>query len=83
MVAGLLVDEIAKVCPELKPYVRHYDYIVSAKGFGNYLTLQEAVDAVPAGKSATISILDGEWKKPAIPANKRIRLVKYSGVKIK
>ena len=83
VVAGLLVDEIAKVCPELKPYVRHYDYIVSAKGFGNYLTLQEAVDAVPAGKAATISILDGEWKKPAIPANKRIRLVKYSGVKIR
>lgn len=81
-VASLLVDAMAKACPALKPFVRHYDYIVSAKGFGNYLTLQDAVDAVPAGKTATICIIDGEWKRPVIKG-KKINIVKYSTVKIK
>lgn len=82
VVAGLLVDEIAKVCPALKPYVRHYDYIVSAKGFGNYLSLQEAIDAVPAGQAAKIVVLDGEWAKPKISANKRIQIIKWTTAKI-
>lgn len=82
IVADLLVDEIARVCPELKPYVRHYDYVVSATGFGNYMSLQDAVDAVPDGKAATISVIDGEFAKPAIPSTKKINIVKYSSVKI-
>ncbi len=80
VVAGLLVDAMASVCPELKPFVRHYDYIVSALGKGNYLTLQEAVDAAPSG--ATISIIDGTFPKPNLKG-KRLKLVKYSTVKIK
>lgn len=83
VVAGLLVDAMAEACPELKPYVRHYDYIVSSKGFGNYFSIQEAVDAVPSGSEATISVIDGEWKKPVIPTDKKIKIVKYSHVKIK
>lgn len=82
-VASLLVDAMAEVCPELKPYVRHYDYIVSAKGKGNYMTLQEAVDAVPEGTAATISVIDGNWEKPVIPNTKKIKFVKYSTVTIK
>lgn len=82
-VASLLVDEMAKVCPTLKPFVRHYDYIVSAKGLGNYMTLQAAVDAVPAKGTATICILDGEWKKPAVTNGKKINYVTYSNVKLK
>lgn len=83
VVASLLVDEMAKVCPELKPYVRHYDYVVSATGFGNYFTLQEAIDAVPAGKSASIHVIDGTFPKPVIPSDKKIKIDKYSGVVIK
>lgn len=83
VVASHLVDAMAEVCPELKPYVRHYDYIVSEKGKGNYMTLQAAVDAVPEGGSATISVIDGTWKKPSIPKTKRIKIVKYSSVVIK
>lgn len=83
VVASHLVDAMAEVCPELKPYVRHYDYIVSASGKGNYMTLQEAVDAVPDGTSATISVIDGTWKKPDIPSGKKIKIVKYSSVVIK
>ena len=82
-VASLLVDAMAEVCPALKPYVRHYAYIVSAKGKGNYMTLQEAVDAVPEGTAATISVIDGNWEKPVIPNTKKIKFVKYSTVTIK
>ncbi len=82
-VASLLVDAMADVCPELKPYVRHYDYVVSALGKGNYMTLQSAIDAVPSGTSATIAVIDGEWDKPDIPADKQIFIEKYSTVKIK
>lgn len=83
VVASHLVDAMAEVCPELKPYVRHYDYIVSEKGKGNYMTLQAAVDAVPEGTSATISVIDGTWKKPVVPKTKKIKIVKYSSVVIK
>lgn len=80
-VASLLVDEMAKVCPELKPFVRHYDYIVSEKGFGNYLTLQEAVDAAPQGRVTTICVLDGKWKNPVVKG-KTIKYVKFTAAKI-
>lgn len=83
VVASLLVDAMAEVCPELKPFVRHYDYIVSAQGKGNYLTLQDAVDAVPTGKTTEIFVIDGEFTKPQVPKNKKIKLIKYSTVKIK
>lgn len=82
-VASLLVDAMAEVCPELKPYVCHYDYVVSAKGHGNYMSLQDAVDAVPAGNQATIYVIDGEFSKPNIPNGKNIKIKKYSSVKMK
>lgn len=81
-VASRLADAMAEVCPELKPFVRHYDYIVSAKGRGNYLTLQEAVDAAPSGKLTEIYVIDGEFAKP-VTKGKKIKIVKYSSVKIK
>ena len=82
VVAGLLVDEMAKVCPELKPFVRHYDYIVSAKGKGNYLTLQEAIDALPANKLTEIYVIDGDFPKPKANG-KKYKIVKFSNVTIK
>lgn len=81
-VANLLVDAMAEVCPALKPYVRHYDYVVSATGFGNYMSLQEAIDAVPSGTTARIHVIDGTFPKPNIPAGKKIIIDKYSLVKI-
>lgn len=82
-VASLLVDAIAEVCPELKPYVCHYDYVVSASGHGNYMSLQDAVDAVPNGKTTTIYVIDGEFPKPQISHSKIIKIKKFSSVKIK
>ena len=83
LMTSLLVDEMAKVCPQLAPFVRHYDYVVSAKGRGNYLTLQEAVDATPMGKKTQILILDGTWQKPVIAKGKKVKLIKYCGVTVK
>ena len=80
--AELLVDAMAEACPELKPYVRHYDFIVSAKGFGNYLTLQAAINNVPIYAKSTICVLDGEWKEPKITSGKKIKYVKFSGAKV-
>ncbi len=74
VVAGLLVDEIARQVPALRKYVRHYDYIVSDEGRGNFMTLQEAVDAVPMGKKTTIRVLHGDWARPQVPKGKRIKL---------
>lgn len=76
IMASLLVDEIAKVAPSLKKYVRHYEYVVSKKGRGNYLTLQEAVDAAPMGKKTVIYVLDGDWEKPNVPKGKKIKVIK-------
>ena len=74
VVAGLLVDEIAKQIPLLKKYVRHYDFIVSADGHGNYMDLQKAIDEAPDNKKTTIRVLNGEWKRPYLPKNKKIKL---------
>lgn len=73
VVAGLLVDEIARQVPSLKKYVRHYDFIVAADGHGNYMDLQKAVDEAPEHAKTTIRILNGEWKRPVVPKNKKIK----------
>ena len=64
VISNLLADAIGDAVPALKPYVRHYDYVVSDKGRGNFMTLDEAVDAVPSDTTATILVLDGTFKKP-------------------
>lgn len=82
VVAGLLAEAIGKEVPALAKHVRHYDYVVSALGKGNYLSLQEAVEAVPSGQKATILVLDGKWPKPTYSKDKIIKLVKFSDVEI-
>ncbi len=81
-VSSLLADAIAKEVPALKKYVRHYDLVVASNGQGDYFDLQEAVDAAPAGKKTTILVCKGEWKKPVISKDKKIKLVLRSDAKI-
>lgn len=69
VIANLLADAIGEAVPALKPFVRHYDYVVSAAGRGNYMTPDEAVRAVPGGKRATILVLDGKYRKPSAAKN--------------
>lgn len=84
IVANALADALGEQVPALKKHVRHFDYVVSAEGRGNFMNLQEAVDAVPAnGKVTTILVLGGEWQKPTVAAGKKIKYLKYFGAKIK
>lgn len=83
IVANALADALAQQVPALKKHVRHYDYVVSAEGRGNYMTLQKAVDAVPTGKKTSILVLGGEWKKPANIDGKKIKFVKQFGATIR
>lgn len=73
-VASLTVDAIAREVPALAPYVRHYDYVVAKDGSGDFFTIQEAVDAVPAFRKnvrTTILVRKGEYdEKLVIPACK-------------
>lgn len=83
IVANALADAVAEQVPALKKHVRHFDYVVSKRGRGNYMDLQAAVDAVPEGKKATILVLGDTWKKPVIAKDKKIKFVKYFGATIK
>lgn len=76
LVAGLLADAIAEKVPALRRHVRHYDYVVSQEGRGNYFSLREAIDAAPAGKRTVIRVLDGETQLPASARSKRIKVVR-------
>lgn len=76
LVAGLLADAIAEKVPALRRHVRHYDYVVSQEGRGNYFSLQEAIDAAPAGKRTVIRVLDGETQLPDSARSKRIKVVR-------
>lgn len=83
VVAEALAKAIAQEVPALKKYIIHYDYVVSEKGKGNYLTLQDAVNAAPMGKKIKILILDGTWEKPVIPQGKKIRFKTFPEAKVK
>ena len=75
IIAGLLADAIGEAVPALKPYVRHYEFIVSDKGRGNYMTLDEAVKNIPNNDTKyTILVLDGEYKKPVLPKNAKLEV---------
>lgn len=85
-VCGLLIDAIAEKVPALKPYVRHYDFVVAPDGSGDFFTIQDAVDAVPVQRKnpTTIMVRPGVYKeKVIIPANKtNLRLIGYDGAVI-
>lgn len=79
-VASLLVDALAKEIPSLRKHVRHYDYVVSKRGFGNYMSLQDAIDAAPSKRKSRIYILDGTWKTANINAKgKKLKFDLYPG----
>lgn len=69
VIAGLTVDAIAEAVPELKPYVRHYDFVVAKDGSGDFMTVQEAIDAVPPfskNHRTTILVRPGEYKEKLV-----------------
>lgn len=82
IVAGALADALGNALPELKGHIRHFDYIVSDEGRGNYLTPEDAVNAAPKGKS-TILLLHGNFLKPKPVKGKKITWMLFDGVKWK
>ncbi|MBR1688426.1 MAG: pectin esterase [Prevotella sp.] len=74
-VARLLRDAIVAEVPILQKYTLNYDIAVSSEGRGDYMSLDEAIRAVPAGQSATIQILDGTWDKPVLPRKSKIQFI--------
>lgn len=73
-VAWLAVQEVIKVVPALKPYVRHYDFVVAKDGSGDFFSVQEAINAVPDFRKnvrTAILVKRGVYKeKIVIPASK-------------
>ncbi|MBR4389031.1 MAG: pectin esterase [Prevotella sp.] len=83
VVAGLLADAIGEKVPELRPYIVHYDFVVAENGFGNYMSLQKAIDEAPVGKTTAIRVLNGSWPKPVVDKNKKIKIYCDSQATIK
>ena len=80
-VACLLADAIAEKVKALRRHVRHYDYVVSSSGRGNFLTVEEALKAVPSGQKTTILLLDDTPVPASLPAGKRVRFLRWSSGK--
>lgn len=75
VVASLLVDAMADVCPELKPHVRHYDYVVDAEGRGDFFSLQQALDVLSADSlpaNATLLLRAGVYDDKVMPTKEII-----------
>lgn len=79
IIAGSLADAIGEAVPALKPHIRHFDYIVSDEGRGNFMTPEDAIAAVPNGKT-TILVLHGKFSKPVVPKKKKITWVFFDGL---
>lgn len=73
-VARLAVDALVVALPELGKYVQRFDLVVAADGSGDFLTIQEAINAVPDFRKksrTTILVRRGTYKeKVVIPASK-------------
>ncbi len=67
------IDAIGEAVPALKPFIRKYDLVVAKDGSGDFMTVQEAINAVPDFNSEEIKILiaPGTYKeKLVVPESK-------------
>lgn len=67
------IDAIGEAVPALKPFIRKYDLVVAKDGSGDFMTVQEAINAVPDynGQELTILIAPGVYKeKLVVPESK-------------
>lgn len=83
IVASAIADAVVETIPALKKYVRHYDYIVAANGTGNYMTPEDAINAIPVGVKTKILILNGTFAKPTVPKEKKIKFIFFDGARFK
>ena len=67
------IDAIGEAVPALKPFIRKYELVVAKDGSGDFMTVQEAINAVPDYNSEEIKILiaPGTYKeKLVVPESK-------------
>ncbi len=83
VVARLLTDAIAKEVPALRKHILNYDISVASDGVGDYFDVQRAVDNAPVGKKTTIQLFAGEWNKPVVNKDKKIKFILREGAKWK
>lgn len=73
-VTEIVCDKIREQIPEIAVHLCYYDIVVSPDGHGDYMTVQEAIDACPDYSHAeitTIFIRKGVYKEQVtIPHNK-------------
>ena len=76
-VARLAVDALSEAVPALKHCIRHYDFVVAKDGSGDFLTVQDAINAVPdfrKNKRTTILVRPGEYKERVIVPECKINI---------
>ncbi|MBM6992684.1 MAG: rhamnogalacturonan acetylesterase [Prevotella sp.] len=83
VVAGLLAEAVGKQIKPLRKHVKHFDYIVSKRGRGNYMKLNDALEAIPEGLKTRIYVLDGQWTVTQHQLkNKKVKFTCYPGARI-
>ena len=60
--ANAFADALGSKIKDLRPFVRHYDAVVSSQGHGNYLSLDSALAQMPKKGKYHILVLDGQWR---------------------
>ena len=81
VVARLLADALCDEIPLLRACRTDADFTVDRLGRGQCLTLTDAIAAAQLSSKAetTIQILGGEWERPRLPKNARIRFILREG----
>lgn len=75
LMAGALADALGEAIPALKSHVRHFDYVVSAQGRGNYLSPEALLEALPKGAKVKALVLDGKFEQPKAVKGKKVEWV--------
>lgn len=77
VIAGLAVKAIVKEVPELAQYARQYDFVVAKDGSGDFLTVQDAINAVPDFRKeirTNILVRKGVYKEKIIVPESKINV---------
>ena len=76
-VAEIVCDKVREQLPEIAGHLRYYPIVVSQDGHGDYMTVQEAVDACPDYSHAEITgilIRKGIYKEQVTIPHSKFRL---------
>ena len=72
--ANAFADALGSKIKDLRPFVRHYDAVVSSQGHGNYLSLDSALAQMPKKGKYHILVLDGRWRLSKAKLNRNVKI---------